>query len=85
VRSGHAAGFDPFRRSGCAPPLFDRHPAIAILDVGSLDGGPSGTVSDLFLSNVTGVSCERMIERGAIDILRMPAEGDRGPKQEDRF
>jgi hypothetical protein len=28
-------------------------------------------VSDLFLSNVTGVSCERMVGRGAIDILRM--------------
>jgi hypothetical protein len=39
-------------------------------------------VSDLFLPNVTRVSCEGMVERGTIDVLRM---GDRGPMREDRY
>ena len=56
---------------GRNPFLFYRHPAIAILDVGPFDGRPSGAVSDLFLPNIPRVSCEGMVERGAIDVLRM--------------
>src|SRR5665647_1402911 len=56
-------GRDPFS--------FDWHPAIAILDVGSLDCRPSGAVSDLFLPNVSRMGCEGMVERGSIDVLRM--------------
>lgn len=44
---------------------------IAVLDVGSLDGCPSGAVSDLFLPNVPRMSCEGMVERGTIDVLRV--------------
>jgi hypothetical protein len=51
--------------------LFYRHPAIAILDVGSPDSRPSSAVSDLFLPNVSHMGCEGMVERGTIDVLRM--------------
>lgn len=56
---------------GRNPFLVDRYPAICLLDVGSLDGRPSDAVSNLFLPNVTRVSCKGVVERGAIDVLRM--------------
>ena len=51
--------------------LFYRDPAVAILDVGPLDGRPSSPVSDLFLPNVPCMGCKGMVESGTIDILRM--------------
>ena len=44
---------------------------IAVLDVGSLDGGPGSAVGDFFLPDVTGVRREGVVEGGAIDVLRM--------------
>jgi hypothetical protein len=56
--------------NGGDPFSFYRHPVIAIPDVAPLDRCPSGAVSDLFLPDVPRVSCEGMIERSPIDILR---------------
>lgn len=44
---------------------------MAIFHIGSVDGRPGCTVSELLLPNITSVSCEGMVERGAIDVLRM--------------
>jgi len=51
--------------------LFYRDPAIAILDVGPLDGRPSGAVSDFFLPNVSRMGREGVVECGTIDVLRV--------------
>lgn len=44
---------------------------MATFHIGSLDGRLGCTVSELLLPNITSVSCEGMVERGAIDVLRM--------------
>lgn len=44
---------------------------IAVLDIGSLDGGPGDAVRGFFLPDVAGVRREGVIEGGAIDVLRM--------------
>ena len=44
---------------------------VAVLGIGSLDGGPGDAVSGFFLPDVAGVGREGMVEGGAIDVLRM--------------
>jgi len=59
-----------------------RNPTVTNLHIDALDGGPGNAVRSFLLARISRVVRECMIERGAIDILRVRRQvtADRGWK-----
>src|SRR5262245_52074517 len=69
------SGWTPAAPSGPQTPLSAiaaaRHPAIADFHIGALDGGPCNPAGRVFLTGVSSMGLEGVIESGPVDVLRV--------------
>src|SRR5215813_3051679 len=71
--TGVESFYDPAAQAGCRKRSLrvGVDPAVADLHVGPLHRRPGGAMRDLLLARVARMRFERMVERLAIDVLRM--------------